>query len=103
MRPHVVELARLADCWVSCYPNAGLPNAFGQYDELPAETANLLREFAESGLVNILGGCCGTTPGSHCCPGRGGQEHHTTGPTVLFTWSSRGATPARPACVGRRR
>jgi len=62
MRPHVVELARLADCWISCYPNAGLPNAFGQYDELPEETANLLREFAESGLVNILGGCCGTTP-----------------------------------------
>jgi 5-methyltetrahydrofolate--homocysteine methyltransferase len=62
MRPHVVELARLANCWISCYPNAGLPNAFGQYDELPEETANLLREFAESGLVNILGGCCGTTP-----------------------------------------
>ncbi len=62
MRPHVEELARLADCWVSCYPNAGLPNAFGQYDQLPPETAALLREFAESGFVNILGGCCGTTP-----------------------------------------
>ena len=49
-------------CWVSVYPNAGLPNAFGEYDELPEETAALLREFAESGFANILGGCCGTTP-----------------------------------------
>ena len=62
MRPHVAELARLADTFVSCYPNAGLPNAFGQYDEQPAETAALVREFAENGLVNIVGGCCGTTP-----------------------------------------
>ena len=62
MRPYLAELARIAECYVSCYPNAGLPNAFGQYDELPAETAALLREFAESGFVNILGGCCGTTP-----------------------------------------
>ncbi|MCC7416384.1 MAG: methionine synthase [Acidobacteria bacterium] len=63
MRPYVAELSRLADCYVSCYPNAGLPNAFGQYDELPAETAALLRELAASGFVNIVGGCCGTTPG----------------------------------------
>ena len=62
MRPYLAELARLADCYVSSYPNAGLPNAFGQYDEHPAETATLLRDFAESGFVNILGGCCGTTP-----------------------------------------
>ncbi len=62
MRPHLAELARLTDAWVSVHPNAGLPNAFGEYDELPAETAGLLREFAESGLVNIIGGCCGTTP-----------------------------------------
>src|SRR6185436_4114574 len=62
MRPHLAELARLTDAWVSVYPNAGLPNAFGEYDELPAETAGLLREFAESGLANIIGGCCGTTP-----------------------------------------
>ncbi len=62
MRPHVAELARLADTFVSCYPNAGLPNAFGQYDEQPDETASLVREFAEAGLVNIVGGCCGTTP-----------------------------------------
>ena len=62
MRPYLAELAHLADTFVSCYPNAGLPNAFGQYDEAPAETAALLRRFAEEGLVNIVGGCCGTTP-----------------------------------------
>jgi 5-methyltetrahydrofolate--homocysteine methyltransferase len=62
MRPYLAELARLADCYVTCYPNAGLPNAFGAYDELPADTARLLRDFAESGFVNVLGGCCGTTP-----------------------------------------
>jgi 5-methyltetrahydrofolate--homocysteine methyltransferase len=62
MRPHVAQLAAIAPCFVSSYPNAGLPNAFGGYDEAPATTAALLREFAESGLVNVLGGCCGTTP-----------------------------------------
>ena len=62
MRPHLEELARLAESYVLCYPNAGLPNAFGEYDQLPAETGDLLRDFATSGLVNILGGCCGTTP-----------------------------------------
>ena len=62
MRPYLAELARIAECYVTCYPNAGLPNAFGEYDELPHETAQLLRDFAESGFVNILGGCCGTTP-----------------------------------------
>jgi 5-methyltetrahydrofolate--homocysteine methyltransferase len=62
IRPYLAELARIATCYVSCYPNAGLPNAFGQYDELPDETGQLLREFAASGFVNIIGGCCGTTP-----------------------------------------
>jgi 5-methyltetrahydrofolate--homocysteine methyltransferase len=62
MRPYLADLARQADCWVSAYPNAGLPNAFGQYDEQPPETASLLRDFATSGFANILGGCCGTTP-----------------------------------------
>ena len=62
MRPYLAELARIAGCYVSCYPNAGLPNAFGQYDELPADTGVLLKDFADSGFVNILGGCCGTTP-----------------------------------------
>ncbi len=62
MRAYVAELARLADTFVSCYPNAGLPNAFGQYDEQPRDTASVLRRFALDGLVNIVGGCCGTTP-----------------------------------------
>src|SRR5437773_5322978 len=62
MRPYVEELSRIADCHVSCYPNAGLPNAFGEYDERPPDTAGTLREFASSGLVDIVGGCCGTTP-----------------------------------------
>nr|MBA3271244.1 methionine synthase [Acidobacteriota bacterium] len=62
IRPYLAELARIATCYVSCYPNAGLPNAFGQYDELPDETATLLGEFATSGFVNLIGGCCGTTP-----------------------------------------
>ncbi|MCC7033115.1 MAG: methionine synthase [Acidobacteria bacterium] len=62
MRPYLAELARIATGYVTCYPNAGLPNAFGEYDELPDETAALIRDFAESGFVNIIGGCCGTTP-----------------------------------------
>ena len=62
MRPYLVELSQLADTFVSCYPNAGLPNAFGQYDEQPETTAALLGELAESGFVNLVGGCCGTTP-----------------------------------------
>jgi len=62
MRQHIAELARVADTLVSAYPNAGLPNEFGEYDESPEATAALLREFAEAGLVNIVGGCCGTTP-----------------------------------------
>jgi 5-methyltetrahydrofolate--homocysteine methyltransferase len=62
MRPYVAELARLADCYISCYPNAGLPNAFGEYDEQPQDTGGYLKDFAESGFVNIVGGCCGTTP-----------------------------------------
>jgi 5-methyltetrahydrofolate--homocysteine methyltransferase len=62
MRPHIAELARVADTLVSAYPNAGLPNAMGEYDEEPHQTAHELHEWAEHGLVNILGGCCGTTP-----------------------------------------
>jgi 5-methyltetrahydrofolate--homocysteine methyltransferase len=62
MRPYLAELAQIATTYVSCYPNAGLPNAFGEYDEQPEMTARSLRDFAASGLVNILGGCCGTTP-----------------------------------------
>ncbi|MDP6979781.1 MAG: homocysteine S-methyltransferase family protein, partial [Myxococcota bacterium] len=62
MRPHVAELSRIADTRVSAYPNAGLPNAFGEYDERPEVTGELVGEFATSGLVNVVGGCCGTTP-----------------------------------------
>jgi 5-methyltetrahydrofolate--homocysteine methyltransferase len=62
MRPYVEAFSRIADRPVACYPNAGLPNAFGGYDETPDVTSGLLREFAEAGLVNIVGGCCGTTP-----------------------------------------
>jgi len=63
LRPYVEELATAAaDTCVCAYPNAGLPNAFGEYDEAPAETADILREYGESGLVNVVGGCCGTTP-----------------------------------------
>jgi 5-methyltetrahydrofolate--homocysteine methyltransferase len=62
IRPHVADLARFADTYVATHPNAGLPNAFGGYDETPDETAGMIGEFAGSGLVNIVGGCCGTTP-----------------------------------------
>ncbi len=62
MRPYLAELSRIADCHISCYPNAGLPNAFGEYDEAPDQTAATLREFAEAGFINVVGGCCGTTP-----------------------------------------
>jgi len=62
MRPFLKELAGIADCYVHCYPNAGLPNAFGGYDQTPQEMAGLLREFAVDGMINIIGGCCGTTP-----------------------------------------
>ncbi|WP_421942305.1 methionine synthase [Pedobacter sp.] len=62
MRPHIEELAAKAGCYVSAYPNAGLPNEFGAYDEQPHETAHLVDDFIASGFVNIVGGCCGTTP-----------------------------------------
>src|SRR5690349_11364637 len=62
MRPYMAELSRVADTFVSCYPNAGLPNAFGEYDEQPDETAGVLGEFAQAGFLNLVGGCCGTTP-----------------------------------------
>ncbi len=62
MRPFVEELSNVSDVFLSCYPNAGLPNAFGGYDEQPDETGALLREFADRGFVNLVGGCCGTSP-----------------------------------------
>ena len=62
MRPHIEELARVAPVFISCYPNAGLPNALGAYDETPRTMSALLRDFAENNWLNIVGGCCGTTP-----------------------------------------
>jgi 5-methyltetrahydrofolate--homocysteine methyltransferase len=91
MRPHLAELASLADSWVSVYPNAGLPNAFGEYDELPEETASLLREFVESGLANIIGGCCGTTPD---------HIRATAAAVSNVTPRKRGTTNVQPAATG---
>ena len=62
MRPFVEDLAEAASTWAACYPNAGLPNALGEHDEQPEDTSRYLGEFAHDGLVNIVGGCCGTTP-----------------------------------------
>jgi 5-methyltetrahydrofolate--homocysteine methyltransferase len=62
LRAHIDVLAQVAECHVSCHPNAGLPNAFGGYEETPADMARMLREFAEAGLLNLVGGCCGTMP-----------------------------------------
>ncbi len=85
MRPYIAELSRIADCFISCYPNAGLPNAFGEYEESPDQMADVVGEFAAAGLVNILGGCCGTTP-----------EHITA---ILDRVSSR--PPRTPRSIGR--
>ena len=62
MRTHIVELSNICQCYVSAYPNAGLPNAMGEYDEEPEQTAHFLEDWAKEGYVNIVGGCCGTTP-----------------------------------------
>lgn len=62
MRPHIEELSQLAECYTSAYPNAGLPNAMGEYDEAPEDTGHFIEEWAKEGFVNIVGGCCGTTP-----------------------------------------
>ncbi|MBL7776073.1 MAG: methionine synthase, partial [Saprospiraceae bacterium] len=62
MRPHLEALSEIADCFISAYPNAGLPNEFGEYDQTPHDMCGFIEDFARSGLVNIAGGCCGTTP-----------------------------------------
>ncbi len=62
MRPYIAELSRVAATLISAHPNAGLPNEMGEYDEAPHETSAQLGEWARAGLVNIVGGCCGTTP-----------------------------------------
>jgi len=79
MRPFVEDLARVAPTWVACHPNAGLPNEMGTHDEQPQDTSRALREFAQDGLVNVVGGCCGTTP-----------EH-----VEAITAATRGQTPRR--------
>ncbi len=86
MRPFLAELSRVADTFVHAYPNAGLPNAFGEYDEAAAETAAIIEEFADSGLVNLVGGCCGTTP-EHIAAIAGAVEGRTP-----RTWE-----PVKPA------
>lgn len=63
MRPYIEELSNISECYISCYPNAGLPNAFGGYDQVPEEIAQLLLDYSNQGWLNIVGGCCGTTPG----------------------------------------
>jgi 5-methyltetrahydrofolate--homocysteine methyltransferase len=83
MRPYVAELSRVADCFVSAHPNAGLPNEFGEYDETPEHMAGVLGEFVQSGLLNLVGGCCGTT-----------AEHVSAIAEVAG-----GATPRVPATV----
>ena len=75
MRPYVEELAGLAPCYITCFPNAGLPNAFGEYDESPAHMAHLLDDFAKNGWLNMAGGCCGTTPAHIAAIGDAVQRH----------------------------
>ena len=100
MRPHLEELARLAECYVLCYPNAGLPNAFGQYDQLPEETGELLKSFVTASLVNIVGGCCGTTPDHIRAVGKG-VEGLAPRPLPAGSWLQLDATgeasPESPA------
>ena len=98
MRPYLAELARIAECYVSCYPNAGLPNAFGEYDELPDETGALLRDFATSGFANIVGGCCGTTPDHIAAIVRGGRRRCRRGRCPSGSW----LPIAEPAETARR-
>ncbi len=81
MRPYLAELSRVADTFVSCYPNAGLPNAFGEYDDTPEPMAAVVAELGRSGLLNVVGGCCGTTP-----------DH-----IAAFAEAVRDAVPRRPA------
>jgi 5-methyltetrahydrofolate--homocysteine methyltransferase len=96
MRPYLAELARVAECYVTSYPNAGLPNAFGQYDETPAETAALLRDFAASGFVNVIGGCCGTTP-DHIKAIALAVDGMAPRPLPSRSWLVRGSGDARSA------
>src|SRR5262249_19424161 len=98
MRPYLADLSRIAECYVSSYPNAGLPNAFGQYDELPDETSALVRDFAASSFANIVGGCCGTTP-EHIAAIVKAVEGITPRPLPTGSWLTRKeerGTPVSP-------
>lgn len=87
LRPHIEELSRISDTRVSAHPNAGLPNEFGEYDETPEEMAEIIEEFAQSRLVNIIGGCCGTTP-----------EHIQTIAQAVAACATREIPEIEPAC-----
>src|SRR5262249_15640911 len=101
MRPYLAELARIADCYLTCYPNAGLPNAFGLYDEQPDQTGSYLREFATSAFVTIVGGCCGTTPEHIAAIARGveGLRPRASRSASGRTGSTRTAPAAREAAA----
>jgi 5-methyltetrahydrofolate--homocysteine methyltransferase len=101
MRPYLGELARMAECYVSSHPNAGLPNAFGLYDEQPDETAHLLRDFVTSGFANIVGGCCGTTP-DHIAAVRKAVEGVEPRPLRADSWVSAAERGPRAADHGQR-
>ena len=76
MRPHLEELSHIAPTFISCHPNAGLPNEMGQYDLSPKDMAAIIGDFADQGWVNIVGGCCGTTP-DHIRAMRKAVSNHT--------------------------
>ncbi len=88
LKPYVKELGRIAPCYISTYPNAGLPNQLGEYDETPEKMAAQIKEFIDEGLVNIVGGCCGTTP-AHIAEYvqlvEGAVPHRKSAPAEIFT------------------
>ena len=97
LRPHIAETSSLAQCYVSAHPNAGLPNEFGEYDQSPEEMASIIKEFASSGFLNVVGGCCGTSPEHIAAMGRDelGLRHFTYANNILcllwpsmMTWAS---------------
>jgi 5-methyltetrahydrofolate--homocysteine methyltransferase len=90
LRPYLQELSRIADCHVSAHPNAGLPNEFGEYDQTPEQMAEFIKEFADSGFLNVVGGCCGTTPGhieaiAKTVEGMEPREHPTPEPVMRLS------------------
>ncbi len=85
MRPHIAELSRVADCLVAAYPNAGLPNAMGQYDEGPHDMACHLEPWAKEGLLNLVGGCCGSTPAHIAAIAQAVAQHKPHVPPVEVT------------------